>query len=94
MTDSVKSAHSKISDKINKLSEVSATIDQNKNDILLTTKKQEELEGLINSHIQAPRTTPGLITGSKGISIETVMVNQAQFRLSFQALSHWGILRQ
>ena len=54
ITDSVKSADSKISDDVNKLTEVSARVDQNKNNILLTTKKQEELEELINNRIQAP----------------------------------------
>ena len=54
MTDSLKSAHSKISDNVNKLTEVSTRVDQNKNDILITTKKQEELERLMLSHWGIP----------------------------------------
>ena len=68
MTDSIKSAHTKISENITKLTDVSDMVDQNQNKILLTTKKQEELEELINNQIQSPSYVElGVITGSKGI---------------------------
>ena len=46
LTDSVKSAHSKISDNVNKLTEVSTRVDQNKNNIehtVLRTAKAHRL---------------------------------------------------
>ena len=88
-TDLVESAHSKISDNINKLTKFNTTIDQNKEDISMTTKKQEELEGIINRITNdrirvSGHSTPELLTRSKLVSIEAIMVNQAFFSACVQ----------
>ena len=55
---------------------------------MTTTKKQEQLEGLINSitsdRIRASSTTLELLTGSTGVSIESIMVNQARLSAAVQ----------
>ena len=57
VNDSIELAHSKILETENKLTEVNIKVDQNRDSITMTKKKQEEkfkeLEGLINSIMNA-----------------------------------------
>ena len=65
VSESLKSAQTKISETETRLTEVSDRVDQHENKFQMTTKKQEELEALINDRIQYPGSVaPSLMIGS------------------------------
>ena len=73
LPESLKSVQSKVTGNETKLIEVSDKVDQHENKFLVTTKKQEEIEKLLNDRIKATSyVTPGLHTGSQGLTIEAV----------------------
>ena len=95
VSDLVKTAHTNISGNKNELAKVSDKVDQIKESVLSNTTKQEDLEVLVkrimDEQIQASsNAVPGLLSGSKSVSIEDVMINQS----CFSAAVPLGIPRQ
>ena len=90
---SVDAAHSKISDTDIKLTIGISRVSKNRDDITISKKENEEelkklkelIEKITNERIQGfSFFTPNLMSGSSNVSIESVMIHQANFILAVQ----------